>query len=59
MRNEKGQFVVGNSGKPLGAKDKIKPQVLKTIIKRLEKENKNLIIENEILRNDLKELKRK
>ena len=26
---------------------------------QLEKENKNLIIENEILRNDLKELKRK
>jgi hypothetical protein len=53
MRNEKGQFVVGNSGKPLGAKDKIKPQVLKAIIKRLEKENKNLIIENEILKSKI------
>lgn len=57
MRNEKGQFVTGNNGKPFGAKAKIKTVVLKSIIRKLERENKKLLKENEILRNDLKELK--
>ena len=53
MRNEKGQFVVGNSGKPVGAKTKIKTVVLKSIIRRLERENKKLLIENEMIKNKL------
>ena len=53
MRNEKGQFVAGNNGKPFGAKAKIKTDVLKSIICRLEIENKKLLIENEMLKNKL------
>ena len=53
MRNEKGQFVAGNNGKPFGAKAKIKTVVLKSIICRLETENKKLLIENEMLKNKL------
>lgn len=53
MRNDKGQFISGNNGKPFGAKTKIKTDVLKSIICRLEIENRKLLIENIMLKNKI------